>query len=49
MTKEEMNKLIQIQDLLKDLGYKNIVLGWEENPFKTQIKLTASKQIKRDE
>jgi hypothetical protein len=49
MSKEEMNKLRQIQILLKDLGYKNIALGWEENPFETQIKLTASKQIKRHE
>jgi hypothetical protein len=49
MSKKELNKLQQVQDLLKDLGYKNIVLEWKESPFETHIKLTASKQIKRDE
>ena len=45
MSKEELNKLQQVQDLLKDLGYKNVILEWESNQLhgETHITLTASK------
>ena len=34
MSKEELNKLQQVQDLLKDLGYKNVLLWFETDKSK---------------
>jgi len=43
---EELEKLKVVLDQLKELGFKNVEIGWEIDQFRFEIGINASKDRK---